>query len=211
MANKAKIKEEMVIPVMLGKDSFGENIVMDFAKAPQIMVAGNDATKATTELKTMIESLSSHFSPEELRLVLFHPQKGVFDRYRGLPHLQTPVIHGPLKMITELRKTAIELDERYSLLQEAFVKDIREYNELKASSSAQLPYKILFIGELETLQTSRSWRRAEDYICHVAFLGRAVGIHIVMATHCPVSTIPGTIRNLFQPASLSAPDALKNK
>ena len=178
---------------------FEKNAVLDFAQAPHILMAGNDPEEVSMGLRVMVMSLIRHFSQEELQLVLFHPKKDIFAEFQETPHLWTPVIHDTKRIIEELRETAVELERRYQILASAHAKTLREYNENGKSQhsqqSSRLPYKILFIGELETLRKDKLWNEAEMDICRIAQKGRAAGIHLVVATQHPEpSVITGLIK-----------------
>ena len=183
--------KQMMIPIMLGVGFSGKKAVLDFAKAPHILMAGNDPEEVLMGLRVMVMSLIRNFSPEALQLVLFHPQEGVFAVYQETPHLRIPVIHDTVQIIAELRETAVELERRYKILASAHAKTLREYNDINKNSPqfSSLPYKILFIGELAQLRKDKSWSSAETDICRIVQLGRAAGIHLVMATQYPESSV----------------------
>ena len=187
--------KQMKIPLMLGKGFSGKKVVIDLATAPHILISGIDPSDVSMVLNAMEMSLVHRFSPESMQLVLFHPGKTCLPGIRG----QMPVIHGASQMIAELHKTAAEMDDRYKFLQSAKAKTLREYNERNnipnAPRTARLPYKIIFIGELASLQKDKSWHNAENDICRIAQKGRAAGIHLVVATQYPNSNIiSGIIR-----------------
>ena len=191
--------KQMMIPIMLGEDFSGKKAVLDFAKAPHILMAGNDPEEVSMGLRVMVMSLIRSFSPETLNLVLFHPQEDVFAGFQETPHLRIPVIHDTKRIIIELRETAVELERRYKILASASAKTLREYNDNGKSrhsqQSSRLPYKIIFIGELAHLRKDQSWSSAETDICRIAQKGRAAGIHLVAATQYPVSgVISGLIK-----------------
>ncbi|MBO4492376.1 MAG: hypothetical protein J5944_13580 [Lentisphaeria bacterium] len=183
--------KQMTIPLVLGKGFSGKNVVIDLALAPHILLAGVDPSEVSMGLHAMVTSLLYRFSPESMQLVLFHPQENVFDRYQGTPHLSMPVIHDVSQMIETLHKTVIEMEDRYKILQSVKAKSLREYNERNnipnTPQSTTLPWKILFIGELASLQKEKSWNDAEIDICRIAQKGRAAGIHLVVATQYPTS------------------------
>ena len=185
--------KQMMIPIMLGKDFSGKKAVLDFAAAPHILIAGNDPEEVSMGLRVMVMSLIRNFSPEALQLVLFHPQEGVFAGYQGTPHLRIPVIHDTKRIIAELRETAVELERRYKILASAHAKTLSEYNDNRKNQhslqSDQLPYKIIFIGELESLRKDKMWNEVEMDICRIAQMGRAAGIHLVAATQHPESNV----------------------
>lgn len=184
--------KKMMIPILLGKGFSGKKAVFDLAAAPHILIAGVDASEISMGLNAMAMNLVHRFSPENMQLVLFHPRENVFARYQGTPYLQMPVIHDASQMIAELHKTAAEMEDRYKILATAKAKTLWEYNERNHTpnvpQSARLPYKVLFIGELASLQNdNKSWCDAETDICRIAQKGRAAGIHLVVATQYPTS------------------------
>ena len=192
--------KQMKIPLMLGKGFSGKKVVIDLAQTVHILIAGVDPAEVTMGLNAMVMSLLHHFSPEGMQLVLFHPQGDVFARYQGTPYLPMPVIHNASQMIAELHKTVDELEDRYKILAAAKAKTLWEYNERNhtpnAPQTAGLPCKVLFIGELASLQKDKSWRGVETDICRIAQRARAAGIHLVVATQYPTSKniITGIIR-----------------
>ena len=196
------VEQDWQKPLMLGEGFSGKKAVLDFSEALHILMAGNDPEEVSMGLCVMVMSLIRSFSPEALHLVLFHPQEGVFAGYQGTPHLRIPVIHDAQQIITELRETVVELERRYKILASAHAKTLREYDDngknQNSQKSSRLPYKIIFIGELAQLRKDKSWSSAETDICRIAQLGRAAGIHLVLATQHPESsTISGLIRANF--------------
>ena len=185
--------KQMAIPLMLGEGGSGKKAVLDFAQAPHILMAGNDPEEISMGLRVMVMSLIRSFSPEYLHLVLFHPQEGVFAEYQKTRHLRIPVIHDTKRLIEELRETTVELERRYKILASAHAKTLREYNDDRkdqnSQKSSRLPYKILFIGELESLRKDKMWNATEMDICRIAQKGRAAGIHLVVATQYPESSV----------------------
>ena len=185
--------KQMAIPLMLGEGFPGKKAVFDFVQAPHILMAGNDPEEISMGLRMMVMSLIRSFSSEELHLVLFHPQEGVFAGFQKTPHLRIPVIHDTKWIIEELGETAVELERRYKILASVHAKTLRGYNDNEKSQhsqqSARLPYKILFIGELESLRKDKMWNEAEMDICRIAQMGRAAGIHLVVATQHPESNV----------------------
>lgn len=180
-------KKEMTLPIMLGKEISGEKVDIDLAKALHVLIAGNDPAEISMGLNAMAMSLVHNFTPDDLHLVLYHPQEDVFAGYQG------PVIHDTRQIITDLRETAVELERRYKVLASAHAKTLKEYNDnvenQNSPQSSRLPYKIIIIGELEKLRKDKMWNEAEMDICRIAQIGRAAGIHLVAATQFPTSTV----------------------
>ena len=180
-------KKEMTLPIMLGKEISGEKVDIDLAKALHVLIAGNDPAEISMGLNAMAMSLVHNFTPDDLHLVLYHPQEDVFAGYQG------PVIHDTRQIITELRETAVEMERRYKVLASAHAKTLKEYNDNVGNQnlpqSPRLPYKIIIIGELEKLRKDKMWNEAEMDICRIAQIGRAAGIHLVAATQFPTSKV----------------------
>ena len=175
------VEKRMAIPLVLGKEFSNRKVRLDLAMAPHILIAGIDASEILMGLQAIVVNLLHRFAPENMHFVLFHPHHNVFDHYQGMPYLPTPVIHDASQMVAALHETVDEMYDRYKLLQSAQAKTLQKYNEIE-NIQTRLPYKVLFIGELASLREDKLWHQAEKDLFRIAQMGRAAGIHLVVAT-----------------------------
>jgi len=185
---KAKSK----LTVALGLDVSGNPLAVDIAKMPHVLVAGTTGSGKSVLINAFISSLLFRASPQEIRLILIDPKRVEFTGYNGIPHLLTPVIVEPQKILSALKWAMAEMDKRYKLFAERGVRNIDSYNEL--SGFQALPYIVIFIDELADLMMFAPVE-VEDAIARLAQMARATGIHLVIATQRPsVNVITGLIK-----------------
>ena len=185
---KAKSK----LTVALGLDVSGNPLVVDIAKMPHVLVAGTTGSGKSVLINAFISSLLFRASPQEVRLILIDPKRVEFTGYNGIPHLLTPVIVEPEKILSALKWAMAEMDKRYKIFAERGVRNIDSYNEL--SGFQALPYIVIFIDELADLMMFAPVE-VEDAIARLAQMARATGIHLVIATQRPsVNVITGLIK-----------------
>src|ERR1700722_4699526 len=185
---KAKSK----LTVALGLDVSGNPIAIDIAKMPHMLVAGTTGSGKSVLINAFISSLLFRASPQEVRLIMIDPKRVEFTNYNGIPHLLTPVIVDPTKILSALKWAMAEMDKRYKLFAERGVRNIDSYNEL--SGFQALPYIVIFIDELADLMMFAPVE-VEDAIARLAQMARATGIHLVIATQRPsVNVITGLIK-----------------
>ena len=195
------------IPIVLGKNIAGTPVVVDLAKAPHLLIAGSTGSGKSVCMNTLIMSLLFKFNPEELRLIMVDPKRVEFEDYRRLPHLITPVINDAKKVPIALRWAVTEMENRYKILAQAGVKKLVEFNALSKDGEplrnsdgdviaddfgrpiTRIPILIVIIDELAELRMQDSWKDSETYIARIAQLGRAAGVHIVVATQRPSTDI----------------------
>ena len=195
------------IPVVLGKNVASNPIIIDLAKAPHLLIAGSTGSGKSVCMNTLIMSLLFKFSPDELRLIMVDPKRVEFEDYRKLPHLITPVINDAKKVPIALRWAVTEMENRYKILARAGVKKLAEFNALSKNGEVlrdsegqiiednygtpitKMPILIVIIDELAELRMQDSWKDSETYIARIAQLGRAAGVHIVVATQRPSTNI----------------------
>ncbi len=196
----------------IGMDIAGQVRVGDISKMPHLLIAGATGMGKSVCINSMLISLVYKSSPEELQLVLIDPKQVEFTCYAGLPHLYTPIVTDPKKAAGALGAAVGEMTKRYKLFAEYGVRNIEEYNaylERRRNSAAfaanegqspdeepeKKPRIVIVIDELNDLMMT-SPNEVEDYICRLAQMGRAAGIHLVVATQRPsVDVITGTIKN----------------
>ena len=180
----------------IGKDIVGECICDNLAKGPHYLVAGSTGMGKSVCLNTMIISLITKYSPEELRLVLIDPKQVEFTIYDHLPHLMIDeIINKPQKAIAILQWACNEMEKRYTTFKENEVRDIDEYNETIASDTvAKIPKLVVIVDEVSDLMQYAK-RELEGKILSLSQKARAAGIHLVLATQRPsVDVITGVIK-----------------
>lgn len=184
--NKSKLA------VALGFDVSGKPIVADIGKMPHVLIAGQTGSGKSVCINTFLGSLLFRASPAEVKLILVDPKRVELTGYNNIPHLLTPVIVDPEKVVSALRWILAEMDRRYKLFAEAGVRNIDGYNQM--SGFQALPYIVLFIDELADIMLF-SPVEVEDSITRIAQMSRATGIHMVLATQRPsVNVITGLIK-----------------
>lgn len=178
--------------VALGLDVSGNPVCSNIAKMPHVLIAGTTGSGKSVLINTWISSLLYRTTPAEVRLILVDPKRVELTGYNGIPHLLTPVIVEPDKILSALKWGIGEMERRYKLFAEVGVRNIDGYNELAGFQS--LPYIVIFIDELADLM-SYAPAEVEESICRLAQMARATGIHLVIATQRPsVDVITGLIK-----------------
>ena len=178
--------------VALGLDVSGSPIVANIAKMPHVLIAGTTGSGKSVLINSWIASILFRNSPNEVKLILVDPKRVELTLYKDIPHLLTPVIVEPDKILSALKWSMGEMDRRYKLFQQVGVRNIDGYNEL--SGFQALPFILIFIDELADLM-SYAPVEVEDSICRIAQMARATGIHLVVATQRPsVDVITGLIK-----------------
>lgn len=186
------LKNKSKLAVAMGRDTASKPIVVDIAKMPHCLVAGTTGSGKSILLNAFITTLLFRNSPEELKLILIDPKRVELSNYNGIPHLLTPVITEPEKILSSLKWATAEMDRRYKLFQSVGVRNIQSYNEM--SGFQALPNIVIFIDELADLMMFAPVE-VEDTITRIAQLARATGIHLVVATQRPsVDVITGLIK-----------------
>ncbi|MEI8138645.1 MAG: DNA translocase FtsK [bacterium] len=214
------------IPIVLGKDVGGNDLVADLATMPHLLVAGATGSGKTVCMNTILAGLFMARTPEQLQLILVDPKIVEFSVYNHLPHLlgaRTEVITDPKKAAGALRWAITEMERRYKIMAKAGVRNIKSYNSRPiekqqalfegAEEVARLPeklsYIVIIVDELADLMMTAQ-AEVENYIARLAQLSRAVGIHMILATQRPsVDVITGTIKANF-PARIAFQVAQKN-
>ncbi len=180
------------LEVALGLDVSGRPIIADIGKMPHILIAGQTGSGKSVCINAFLSSLLFRAAPSEVKFILVDPKRVELTRYNGIPHLLSPVIVEPDKVISALRWIMAEMDRRYKLFSQAGARNIESYNE-NAGFQA-LPYILLFIDELADIMLF-SPVEVEDAITRIAQMSRATGIHMVLATQRPsVDVITGLIK-----------------
>lgn len=182
--------------IALGKDVSGQNVSMDLADQPHLLVAGATGTGKTIFLNSLILSLLYKNTPETLRIIMVDPKRVEFQNYNDIPHLLCPVIYDAVKTMNALQWLAKEMERRFEVFSEIPTRNIKGYNAHKSviASNSQLPYIVLVVDELADLMAAKG-RELEAGIVRLAQMARATGIHLVLATQRPsVEVITGLIK-----------------
>lgn len=192
LASNAMQKNKSKLAVSMGLDVSGNPLIADIAKMPHVLVAGTTGSGKSVLINSFICSLLFRASPQEVKLILVDPKRVEFSSFNGIPHLLTPVIVEPEKILSALKWAMGEMDRRYKLFAERSVRNIEGYNEL--SGFQALPYIVIVIDELADLMMFAPVE-IEDAIARIAQMARATGIHLVIATQRPsVNVITGLIK-----------------
>lgn len=180
------------LAVALGRDTASKPVVVDLDRMPHVLIAGTTGSGKSVLINSIIGSLLYRNSPDELKLILIDPKRVELTNYNGIPHLLTPVITEPEKILSSLKWAMAEMDRRYKLFQQVGVRNIQGYNEM--SGFQALPYIGIVVDELSDLMMFAPVE-IEDAITRIAQLARATGIHLVVATQRPsVDVITGLIK-----------------
>ncbi|MFN7160501.1 MAG: DNA translocase FtsK [Candidatus Gracilibacteria bacterium] len=186
------LKANLRIP--LGKDVSGSPVIADLASMPHLLVAGQTGSGKSMGINTIIVSLLYQNSPRDLRLILVDPKRVELKVYNNIPHLLTPVITEVDKAVNALKWCVTEMMRRYNELESVGARNRAEYNA-KVSPDKKMPHIVCIIDELAELMMTGDKKTIEGYICRIAQLARAVGMHLVVATQRPsVDVITGLIK-----------------
>lgn len=184
------------IPFALGKDIAGKPIVANIEKMPHLLIAGATGSGKSVCINTLIASILFRARPDEVKLMLIDPKVVELSVYNGIPHLLVPVVTDPKKASFALNWAVQEMTRRYNLFAKNNVRDLDSYNNKAVNNNdlEKLPKLVIIIDELADLMMV-SAAEVEDYICRLAQMARAAGIHLIVATQRPsVDIITGTIK-----------------
>ena len=180
------------LPISIGVDTIGNPKIIDLAKMPHLLIAGQTGSGKSVCMNSIILSLLYTKTPEECELVLVDPKRVEMASYANLPHLRVPVVTEPEEAVEVFQSLITEMDSRYELLQEYRVRNIESYNE---KAEIKMPYIVTLVDEMSDLMMT-SGKELEAMIVRIAQLARAVGIHLVLATQRPVAkVITGLIKS----------------
>ena len=173
----------------VGKDISGNSIVGNIAKLPHLLIAGTTGSGKSVCMNSLILSLLFKSTPDEVRLIMIDPKMVELGIYNGIPHLYIPVVTDPKKAAGSLQWAVIEMLKRYRLFSEIGVRDLAAYNEhRRRDGEPTLPQVVIVIDELADLMMVAS-KEVEESICRVAQMGRAAGMHLVIATQRPSADV----------------------
>jgi len=185
---KAKSK----LAVSLGLNVSGEPVIADIARMPHVLIAGATGSGKSVAINAYISTMLFRASPNEIKFILVDPKRVELTQYNDLPHLLTPVIVDPEKVVSALKWAIAEMERRYKLFSEVGVRNIESYNEL--SGFQALPYIVIIVDELADIMLYAP-SEVEDAVTRLAQMARATGIHLILATQRPsVDVITGLIK-----------------
>ncbi len=174
---------------VIGKDISGECIIGNIAKLPHMLIAGTTGSGKSVCMNSLILSLLYKARPDEVRLIMIDPKMVELGIYNGIPQLLVPVVTDPKKAAGALQWSVVEMLKRYRLFSEVGVRDLTNYNKHCAQSGEEtLPRIVIVIDELADLMMAAS-KEVEESICRVAQMGRAAGMHLVIATQRPSADV----------------------
>lgn len=184
------------LPLLLGEDTIGNDVVVDLARMPHLLIAGSTGSGKSVALNGMLISLLCKVSPDELKLILIDPKRLEFASYVDIPHLLFPIITDPKKVAPALRYVIKQMEERYELMAKVGARNIFDYHASTGNKSS-MPFMVIVIDELADLMMTAG-REIEDLITRIAQMARASGIHMLVATQRPsVDVITGLIKVNF--------------
>lgn len=174
----------------VGKDIGGNCIIGNIAKLPHMLIAGTTGSGKSVCMNSLILSLLYKATPDEVRLIMIDPKMVELGIYNGIPHLFIPVVTDPKKAAGALQWAVVEMLKRYRLFSEAQVRDLASYNALQKNEpdGQTLPQVVIVIDELADLMLCAA-KEVEESICRVAQMGRAAGMHLVIATQRPSADV----------------------
>ena len=179
------------LPLVIGRNIVGDTIVADLARLPHLLIAGATGSGKSVSVNALLATLLGNVDPARLRLIVIDPKRVEFAWLENTAHLLTPVVMDPRDAVSVLGKVETEVTRRYAALETAGVRDLAALNR---QGSEPLPYLVVAIDELADLMMVAG-PDVERSICRVAQLGRAAGIHLIVATQRPsVDVVTGLIK-----------------
>lgn len=185
--------DKFELPMMLGKDIAGQTVIKDLVNIPHLLVAGATNTGKSVGINAILAGLLLTKTPDELKLIMVDPKRVEMTPYNGIPHLLTPIITDMELVVNALNWSIEEMMRRYRMLEQARVRKITEYN--KKMGYTAMPYLVIVVDEMADLMLVAG-KEVEPKIQRIAQMGRAVGIHLILATQKPiVEVITGLIKS----------------
>jgi S-DNA-T family DNA segregation ATPase FtsK/SpoIIIE len=186
------------LPLILGKDTIGNHVVIDLAKMPHLLIAGSTGSGKSVALNAMLISLLCKRTPEELKLILIDPKRLEFASYADIAHLLFPIVTDPKRSVPILRWIVSQMEERYEKMARYGARNIFDYNAFAIENDEEkFPFIVVIIDELSDLMLTVG-REIEDVVLRITQMARAAGIHMIVATQRPsVDVITGLIKVNF--------------
>jgi len=182
---KSKSKSSFAV----GKDIGGSCIIGNIARMPHLLIAGTTGSGKSVCMNSIIISLLYKASPEDVKLIMVDPKMVELGIYNNIPHLLIPVVTDPKKAAGSLQWAVTEMLRRYKMMSDAGVRDLESYNSIMLSDGGQkLPQVVIIIDELADLMMVAA-KEVEDSICRIAQMGRAAGMHLIIATQRPSADV----------------------
>ena len=174
----------------VGKDIGGKCIVGNIAKLPHMLIAGTTGSGKSVCMNSIIISLLYKASPDDVKLIMVDPKMVELGIYNGIPHLLIPVVTDPKKAAGSLQWAVTEMLRRYKAMSDAGVRDLESYNSIieNEEEGKRLPQVVVIIDELADLMLVAA-KEVEESICRIAQMGRAAGIHLIIATQRPSADV----------------------
>ncbi|MEA3355437.1 MAG: DNA translocase FtsK [Patescibacteria group bacterium] len=192
LSSKSLKNEKSKLAFSLGLNVSGKPVIADIDKMPHVLIAGATGSGKSVCINSIISSILFRSSPEEVKFILVDPKRVELTLYNDIPHLLTPVIVEPEKVVSALKWATSEMERRYKIFSEVGARNIASYNEL--SGFQALPYLVIVIDELADIILYAP-SEVEDSITRLAQMARATGIHLVLATQRPsVDVLTGLIK-----------------
>jgi len=187
-----------LLPLILGQDTVGKDVVVDLAKMPHLLIAGSTGSGKSVALNSMLISLLCKCTPDELRLILIDPKRLEFAPYADISHLLFPIVTDPKQSVPILKWVVKQMEIRYEQMSHHGVRNVFEYNKIaKNQGEEPFPFMVIVIDELSDLMMTVG-REIEDLITRITQMARAAGIHMIIATQRPsVDVITGLIKVNF--------------
>ncbi len=191
------------LAIALGHDVAGRPVVADLARMPHLLIAGTTGSGKSVCIKSITTCLICNNTPDQLRLAMIDPKMVELVRFNGLPHIYGEVEVDLERVVKVLRWVALEMDQRYKRFADASARHLDDYNRKMArQETAPLPRIVVLIDELADLMMLAP-EAVEQLLCRIAQMGRATGIHLVVATQRPsTDVVTGLIKANF-PARIS--------
>ena len=206
-----KASAKMDLPMAFGKDAIGNPVIRDLAKMPHLLVGGATGQGKSVFENVMLASLLMSRTPYEMRLIMIDPKQVEFTPYADTPHLLAPVIDDSRKAVGVFEWLIEEMENRYTLLKNAGVRKISEYNELKEKTRVEkltaagmdpdeepnhLPFIVCIVDELADLIMVNSDTKVDAMLARIAAKARAAGIHLILVTQSPrADVLTGLIKS----------------
>ena len=184
------VNHKSTVSFAVGKDIGGHCIVGDIGKLPHVLIAGTTGSGKSVCTNSLIVSLMYKSTPDEVRFIMVDPKMVELAPYNGIPHLLIPVVTDPKKAAGALQWAVYEMMKRYKIFSEHNVKDLKGYNALARTDEelSTMPSVVVVIDELADLMLVAA-KEVEESICRVAQMGRAAGMHLVIATQRPSADV----------------------